>query len=208
MNELSPLRLLVMRAGFVGLVFLILFFRLLPLNTAPIDLFTPDLLPVGSQPEADARLDALLTEQAPSRWVAPSFILGFAMAWAVRRPEYLPVGMLAGLFLVADLILQRPPGLWAAVALIGVESMKSRGRHLRDSTFLVEWFLVSVTLVAIVLAERLVLAVAFVPVPALGLSILELVMTIIFYPIFAAITHFVMGVRKTAPGDLDAWGNG
>lgn len=206
MNELSPLRLWLMRASFAALAMMVIFFQLLPLNTAPIDLFTPDLIPLTKESEVDARLAELLREQEPSRWVAPNVMLGFAMAWAMRRPEYLPAAMLAILFLLADLLLQRPPGLWAAVALLGVERLKSRGRTLRDSTFPAEWFVVAMVLVAIMLGERLVLAVTLVPVPPLGLSLFELGMTIIFYPIFAAITHWIMGVRKLAPGELDASG--
>jgi rod shape-determining protein MreD len=56
------------------------------------------------------------------------------------------------------------------------------------------------------LANRLALAVTLVPVPPLRLSLSELGMTLLIYPIVVGVTHWVMGVRKTAPGDLDALG--
>jgi rod shape-determining protein MreD len=54
--------------------------------------------------------------------------------------------------------------------------------------------------------ERLVLGLVLVDLPLLTLTLSELGMTLLFYPLVVAITHFLMGVRKTAPGDLDALG--
>ncbi len=102
MNELSPFRLWLMRAAFLLLVVAVLFFHLLPLETSP------------------------------RRWAAPDLILGFACAWCLRRPEYVPAVSLAALFLLTDLLFQRPPGLWATLALIGCEYLKTSGRSLRE----------------------------------------------------------------------------
>lgn len=206
MSEQSTLRLWLMRAGFVLLAMITLFFQLLPLNTAPIDLFTPDLVPLGDEADADARLDALLSERAPSRWVAPNVLLGFALAWAVRRPEFVPSVLIAGLLLLSDFLLGRPPGLWAAIAFVGIEAFRARGRILRDSTFPAEWLSASLILIAIMLGNRIALALTLVPLPPLGLTLFELGMTIVFYPVFAAASHWLMGVRKAQPGDLDATG--
>jgi rod shape-determining protein MreD len=60
------------------------------------------------------------------------------------------------------------------------------------------------TLVAI--GYRVALMVTFVDVPPLGLSVVELVMTMLFYPLVVAVTHGVLGVRKPAPGELDTRG--
>ena len=88
MNEQVSSRLWTMRLAFAFLVLAILFFRLLPLQTDVGGLIWPD------------------------------FVLGFALAWSVRRPEFVPAVLLAGVFLLSDLLLQRPPGLWAVLALI------------------------------------------------------------------------------------------
>ena len=173
MIELSLARLWGMRLGFVALVLLILFFRLLPLDTAP------------------------------PRWAGPDLLLAFACAWSLRRPEYVPAWGLAGVFLLADLLLQRPPGLWALLALIGCENLKSRARGMRDGGFISEWITVSVVIVAITLGNRLALMVTLVDPPGLGLTLFELVMTVAVYPLVVALTHGVMGVCKSAPGDLD-----
>ncbi len=176
MNELSQTRLWLMRGAFLLLTLVILFFHLLPLETAPRRLAGPDLL------------------------------LCFAMAWSLRRPDYVPALVLAVAFLLSDLLLQRPPGLWAMLALIGCENLKSRGRSLRDANFAAEWITVGLIIIGIALAYRLVLVLALVDLPSLTLSLSELAMTLLFYPAIATVTHFVMGVRMAAPGDLDAFG--
>ncbi len=206
MNDQSPALLWVMRIGFILLAFIILFFHLLPLDTQPIGLFTPDLLPLGKTAPAEARLEELLRETEPRRWVAPDLILCFSCAWSLRRPEYVPTFSLALVFLFADLLLQRPPGLWALLALIGCENLKSRARSLRDANFLAEWLTVGVIMIAMTLLNRIVLSLVLVETPNLALSLSELGMTLLFYPLTVLITHALMRVRKTAPGDLDALG--
>jgi rod shape-determining protein MreD len=176
MSEQSYTRVWGMRLTFVLVVCVILFFLLLPLETTP------------------------------RRWVGPDLILGFACAWSLRRPEYVPLLWLAGLFLLVDMLLQRPPGLWALCALLGCEHLKNRARSLRDSPFLSEWITVSVIISAIALAYRAGLMVTFTDPPSFGLTLIELIMTIAFYPFAVAVTHGLLGVRKAGPGQLDAGG--
>lgn len=206
MTDQSPLFLLAMRVLFALLCLLVLFFHLLPLDTQPVSLFTPDLVPLDSVAPAEARLEQLLREDGPRLWIAPDLILCLAFAWSLRRPEFVPPLALATVFLITDLLLQRPPGLWALLALIGCENLKSRGRSLRDSGFGSEWMTVALVMIAVVVINRLVLALTLTDVPPLALSLSELGMTLLFYPPVVAVTHYLMGVRKVAPGDLDALG--
>ncbi|MEO0503273.1 MAG: rod shape-determining protein MreD, partial [Pseudomonadota bacterium] len=99
MSELPPSRLWTMRIAFTARVMVILFFHMLPLQTAT------------------------------GGWIWPDFILAFALAWSVRRPDYVPLALLAGLFLLADLLLQRPPGLWAALALVACAQSDAHSAH-------------------------------------------------------------------------------
>ena len=176
MNDVSPTRLWVMRGAFVLLALAILVFHLLPLDTTP------------------------------ATWAGPDLVLAFACAWCLRRPEYVPAPLLALVFLLADLLLQRPPGLWALLALVGCENLKSRGRNLRDAGFGAEWIAVGTIVVGIFVLNRIVLGVVLVYVPPLRLTLFELGATLLIYPLIVGVTHFLMGVRKTAPGDLDALG--
>lgn len=177
MIEQTFTRLWGMRLTFAVVVCVILFFHLLPLETTP------------------------------RRWVGPDLILGFACAWSLRRPDYVPSLALAALFLLADLLLQRPPGLWAMLAVLGCEHLKSRERGLRDSSFATEWLAVCFVIAFVAIAYRVGLIVTFVPPPAFGLWAFELMMTMLFYPVAVGITHGLLGVRKMAPGEYDAKGN-
>lgn len=173
MNELSTARLWMMRGIFAFLVLFVLFFQLLPLQTMP------------------------------RYWSGPDLLLCAACAWSLRRPEYVPAVLLAGAFLLADFLLQRPPGLWALLALAGCENLKSRGRSLRDANFLAEWFTVGVIVTIILIANRIILSVTLIGTPHLSLTLTELGATILAYPVIVALTHFLLRVRKLAPGDLD-----
>ena len=109
---------------------------------------------------------------------------------------------LAVLALAMDLLLQRPPGLWAALTLVGFETLRRRATALRDLTFFMEWAAVAGTLVAITLGYRLVLTLLLVDQAPLGLSMMQLVSTLLAYPLVAAVSHVLFRVRKLAPGDL------
>ncbi len=207
MHELSPARLFSMRCAFILLALLIIFFHLLPFDTQPVSLFAPDLSPpLASIDPAEARLRALLDQGSQRILIGPDLLIAFAFAWSLRRPEYVPAALLAGIFLLSDLLLQRPPGLWALLALLACENLKARGRSLRDATFGAEWVAAAVLLTGILLANRIILSVLLVTPPQLRLSLLELGVTVIVYPIVALITSTVMGVRRAAPGELDALG--
>ena len=54
------------------------------------------------------------------RLPGPDLILALTIAWAVRRPDHLPILTVAGAALAVDLLLMRPPGLMAALTVIAV----------------------------------------------------------------------------------------
>ncbi len=169
MSDLATSRLWTMRIAFALLVLTILFFHLLPLQTATGGLIWPDL------------------------------VLCFALAWSVRRPDYVPAVLLALTFLLCDLLLQRPPGLWAVLALIACEQIKVQGRGLRDATLLAEVVSVAIWIVGVALAYRLILAILLVDAPPLGPMLIQVIATVLAYPMVVAVTHGVLGVRKAAP---------
>jgi len=176
MAELSTSRLWLMRAGFVGLALLILFFHLLPLDTVP------------------------------RRWAPPDMLIAFTFAWILRRPDYVPVLILALVMLVADLMLQRPPGLQAMLMVLGCEYLKNQTAGLRQASFLGEWTAVGIVLVGITVLNRLVLVILAVDPAPLGLNLIQVGLTFLVYPVVVVVSQSVMGVRKLAPGDADAMG--
>jgi rod shape-determining protein MreD len=142
----------------------------------------------------------------PQVWAGPDLLVALTFAWALRRPEFVPALSVAVIVLLADLLFLRPPGLWAALMVIGTQALKNRARNLRDQPFMMEWLAVAGIFLAISLGNRLVLAVLMVPQAPLGLTVIHVVMTLICYPVVVMISQWVFGVRKAAPGDLDRLG--
>lgn len=176
MSDQAATRLWTMRIAFGLLVLVILFLHLLPLQTATGGLIWPD------------------------------FVLGFALAWSARRPEYVPAVLLAAMFLVADLLLQRPPGLWAVLALIACEQIKAQSRGLRDASFMAEFASVSLRIVGVLIAYRVILAIMLVDSTPMGPTLIQIVATVLAYPLVVAITHGLLGVTKAAPNELASKG--
>ena len=149
-------------------------------------------------------LHLLPLDTLPRGWAGPEIMLALTFAWVLRRPDHVPPILIASVFLLADLLFQRPPGLWAALVLLGSETLRAREPGLRDLTFAVEWASVATTLIAITLGYRIILAVLLVDQAPLGLSLMQMVATLMVYPLVALVSHALFGVRKIAPGDIDA----
>ena len=149
-------------------------------------------------------LHLLPLEPVTSFWAAPDLMVAITFAWVLRRPEYAPLFFIAGIFLLADFLFHRPPGLWAALVLIGSQTLRAKAPDLRDLTFPVEWLTVATTLVIMTLGYRLILGLTVVDQAPLGLSLIQLVMTLLACPIVVFVTQAIFGVRKLAPGDVDA----
>jgi rod shape-determining protein MreD len=176
MNEYQTSRVWFMRLCFVVLALTTLFMHLLPLSTLP------------------------------SAWAMPDLLFGFALAWSVRRPDFVPIILLAAVLLLADLLLQRPPGLWAVLALLCCENLKLQAPSLRAANFVIEWASVAALIFGAMVIYRLIMAILLIEQPSLGLHLIQTAMTILSYPVVVFITHALMGVRKSIPGDLDASG--
>ena len=149
----------------------------------------------------------LLPLNAMSRaWATPDLLLGLALAWSVRKPAYVPILSLGIMLLLSDLLLQRPPGLWAFLGLLCCENLKRRVKRFRASNFASEWLTVIVMLVGATISYRIILAILLVEQPNLGSQLIQSITTILHYPVITFTTHFLMGVRKGVPGDLETRG--
>ena len=165
-----------MRICFCALALLIIFFHLIPLDTVP------------------------------RRWAPPDLLLAFTFAWVVRRPDYLPVILIALVMFMADLMFHRPPGLWALCVVLGAEYLKYRTYTPGETSFASEWATVCIVIIAITLGYRLLLAITLLPLPSLGVSMIQMVLTIFAYPAVILVTQTLMGVRKLAPSDAGTLG--
>lgn len=176
MAEHTMTRLWTMRAVFIGLALAVVLFKLLPL------------------------------EFTPRRWAGPDLVMCFCFVWVLRRPEYVPALSIAAVVLFTDLMLQRPPGLLAALVVIAAQNLKSRSVTLRNQPFSVEWLSVAATLIVIWIANRFILAISVAPQAPFGLSLIELITTIVAYPLVMLVSLYGFGLRKSSLGEVNALG--
>lgn len=133
----------------------------------------------------------------------PDLILCFALAWTVRRPDYMPVLGVAGILLVADMLTLAPPGVAPFLAILGIEALRARRGLLADQGFAVEWLSVAAILTFMMIGERLLLGVFFVPQVGFGMSVLSLLVTILFYPVAVLISTLGFRIEWLKPGAID-----
>lgn len=139
-------------------------------------------------------------------WPMPDLLLALTLAWVLRRQAHLPAVLIALVFLAEDLFLMRPPGLWALMVLLGSEFLRRRESVVRELNLLFEWAMVAGVMLAMVVGNRLLRAVAFTPndplLPALG----GLVLTVLTYPLVVLVLQGVLRIRKPATGEVDELG--
>lgn len=193
------------RLSFVSLGLLIILIHLIPLETVPPSLGGTSLVPID-QPRAIAGTETEILLD-PVRWIAPDFLLLIAFAWVTRRPTFAPVLAIAGLFLLADMLFHRPPGLWAALVLIASEILRGRSKSMRTLPFSLEWATVGAAIVTITAIYQFTLSMVLVTQPALGLTLLQMIVTIAAYPVVVVLSYVAFGVKRPAPGEVDALGH-
>lgn len=165
------------RITYLVLAFVLLAAPLLPLNTVPYSYGAPDIL------------------------------LGVTAAWVARRPDTLPILVIAAVFLLADFLFQRPPGLYAALVLLMTERLRRRSTRLRKGSFLGEWLAVSLGIAAVGLANHLILGLLATPQAAIRFTLVQIVLTIALYPVITGVARLALGLRRPAQGEVDALGH-
>lgn len=164
------------RLFFVVMVGGILFLRLLPLSTLPGGLPGPDLI----------------------------LCLGFA--WVQRRPDILGPVLFGTVLFVADLLMGRPPGLWAAMGVVAAEFLRSRHHGGGEMPLAVEMAFATSAIVAVSFGYWLLLGVTGAIAPSLSLVLMQAVFTVIAYPFVAAATTVGFRLSPLSPADADAKG--
>lgn len=176
MAEISEQRNWIGRAVFLSIALVIVFVQLLPLQT----------LPPG--------------------WAGPDLLLAITVVWVSRRPNHVPMVLIAGLFLLADLLLQRPPGLMAVLVLILTEFLRARTAGFRSVAFGLEWGTVAIGIVAVTLANRFAMMIVMLPQAPLGLTLGQMVQTILIYPVIVGLAYVTLGVRRATSGEFTTLG--
>jgi rod shape-determining protein MreD len=152
-------------------------------------------------------VDLVPLDMRPSPFAMPDLLLAATLVWVARKPSYLPVLVIATIFLLADFLFMRPPGLWTALVVVLTETIRRQNHDFRNMPLLVEWGTLAAGIVIITLANRFVLAVVMLPQAPLGLTLIEMLSTIAIYPVLVVIAHFIFGVHRTAPGEVGSKGH-
>ena len=176
MGESLPASVWAHRGLYAGLALVLLFLRLLPLGSVA------------------------------GTWPGPDLLVCLTFAWVLRRPDYTPVLLIAAVMLLDDLLLMRPPGLWTAIIVLATEFLRRRGALAREISFAVEWLMVAAVMAASLLAFRLALMLAMLPQVSLGQAMIQLIASILCYPLVVGASRLAFGVRKPATGEVDAYG--
>jgi rod shape-determining protein MreD len=136
----------------------------------------------------------------------PDLLLCVALEWTMRRPDFLPVGLVAVVFLFEDFILMRPPGLWTALVVIATEIVRSRVILTRELNFWVEWILVSGMMLGLLVIYRTVFAILLLPQAGFGFAMIQIVGSILCYPLVVFFSRVVLDLHKPGMGETDAYG--
>ena len=173
MSNSAATRLWLMRLAFVVLCLMVIFVQLMPLETVP------------------------------RSWTGPDLLLVLSAVWVLRRPDYAPAVLIAGLMLLADCLYMRPPGLFAGVAVIVCENLTRRSLNMRDVAFPMEWLTAAGAMAAIVVGNRVLTSIFILDQVPLGLTVIQLIMSILAYPLVVAFSFAFLGLRRASPRDLD-----
>lgn len=164
------------RLLFISIALALLFLRLLPLRSEAGDFPGPDLLAC------------------------------LIFAWTMRRPDYLPALLIAAVVLLEDLVLMRPPGLWAGLVVVASEFVRGRVALTRELNFGVEWLLVSGLMVGLMVVNRMIFALFLLPQSNFGYALLQVIMSMIAYPVVVFLSRVLLDLHKPATGEVDAYG--
>ncbi|PZO64981.1 MAG: rod shape-determining protein MreD [Paracoccus denitrificans] len=142
-------------------------------------------------------------------WPGPDILLCVTLVWVLRRPDQVPVLLIAAVFLIEGFITLRPLGLWAAVVVIGTEAARRREYRWREAPFLVEWLRVSTLILMMLIGNRMLEAAFFVPPemsprPPLGQTLLQFIATVATYPVVAMLARYLLGMRRAPHTGMDS----
>ncbi|MFC3628559.1 rod shape-determining protein MreD [Paracoccus angustae] len=137
------------------------------------------------------------------RLPGPDLGLCLTLAWVLRRPDQLAAPVIALVFVVQDIVLFHPLGLWPAIVLLGSEAARLREGRWRDGPFVVEWLRIAVLMGMMMLGYRIIQVLFMMPVPALGQVILHYIATVAAYPPVVLAARALIGLRRIAPGEAE-----
>lgn len=134
---------------------------------------------------------------APRAVPPPEMLFALTLAWIARRPREVPALSVAAVFLLADLLFLRPPGLHAFVVVAAAEWL--RAHPPRGDEPLAEWGRAGAAILVAGLAEQAILALTLADGPPLGPALARAGLTAAAYPFAALLVWGAFGARRPRP---------
>ncbi|MEJ6392580.1 rod shape-determining protein MreD [Gymnodinialimonas sp. 2305UL16-5] len=139
-----------------------------------------------------------------ARLPGPDLLVAFAFTWIVRQPAIVPLGVLLGIFLLADFLFHRPPGLWTLLVILASESLRRRRLTMTEFPFLVEWGAATMAIMGMVLLNQMAMWVLLADTDPLGFTLVHGIVTAAVYPAVVVASKFVFRLRKLGPAELES----
>lgn len=152
-------------------------------------------------------LNLLPLGPASRNFPAPDLLLGLTLCWTLRRPDYVPLSLVALVFFAADVLLMRPLGLWTVIVIAATEYLRRQVQQRESLSIPAETLQIAGLLAAAFLAERLVLILLLADRPPLLGHIGHFATTAVFYPAVVVVSQMLLGVRRLLPGEVDTLGS-
>jgi len=132
---------------------------------------------------------------------APDLLLALTFSTVLRRPDFAPFWLVFAIFLLADTLSGQPLALWTGIVLISTEFLRTQERRFRELIFPFEWAFFTAVFFLAILANRIILTVALVPVADFGAQMLYFFVTVITYPLVVLFCYAIIHIRKITPGE-------
>jgi rod shape-determining protein MreD len=139
---------------------------------------------------------------APRTLPPPEALFALTLAWVARRPREVPALSVAAVFLLADLLFMRPPGLHALAVVAAAEWLRAHPTRAGDP--LGEWGRAGAAILVAGLAEQAALALTLTDGPPLGPALARSALTAAVYPVAALLVWTVFGARRPPRGETEA----
>ena len=160
-----PNRLLMLRCTFLVIAFFLIMLPTLPIRIDFNHIFIPDLL------------------------------LIMTFSWVMQRPDIIGPITITVVFLFADFILQRPPGLWTVIVLFAATFLGMRSARFKEVFFIYEWATVSVIVFFCYLAQYIVMRFTFLAIYDLKIMTITGLITVFSYPVLTWLFQSILKER-------------
>ena len=134
----------------------------------------------------------------------PDIILVIIVAWALRAPVIMTPYLAATVCLLADFLLQRPPGLWSFCVVLIVIGLRAQAQIMRRALFLSEWALAAAAMIAVPVLYYLIRALTFMPGDSFAQVIFQVALNILIYPVIAILSARFFAKRANSARGLVA----